>query len=131
MWLHKLIHCDTYSDLHRQSFRGNPCHRLICKLIIMIKIIMTALKGTIQDFYNLLTGLPSVSNNAQMAWAQACANHMQHIGRLLHATHRTLITCNTSDAYHMQHIRRLSHATHRMLITCNTSDAYHMQHIGR
>ena len=39
------------------------------------------------------------------------------------------ITCNTLDAYHVQHIGRLSHATRWTLITCNTLDAYHVQHV--
>ena len=33
-----------------------------------------------------------------------CANHVQHIDRLSRATHRSLITCNTSIAYHVQHV---------------------------
>ena len=44
-------------------------------------------------FYNLLTAPQTVSNTyAQVAWAQPCANHVQHIERLsrasvmLHAT---------------------------------------------
>ena len=59
------------------------------------------------------------------------ACHVQHIRRLSRATHRALVTCNTSGAYHVQHIGRLSSATHRALVTCNTSGAYHVQHIGR
>ena len=53
-------------------------------IIIMI-IIIIALKGAIQDFYNLLTSSHTVSNmHAQVAWAESCANH--------DATYRTLIT---------------------------------------
>ena len=38
------------------------------------------LKGTIGNVYNLLTAPRTVSNmHAQVAWAQSCANHMQHI----------------------------------------------------
>ena len=46
-----------------------------------------ALKGAIWDLYNLLTAPQTVSNRyAQVAQAQSCANHMQHIQRLSHAT---------------------------------------------
>ena len=43
-------------------------------------------KGAIRDFYNLLTAPPTVSNTyAQVARAQSCANHVQHIERLSRA----------------------------------------------
>ena len=52
-----------------------------------------------------LTAPQTVSNTyAQVAGAQSCANHMQHIRYLSHATHQVLITCNTSGTYHMQRI---------------------------
>ena len=55
-------------------------------------------------FYNLLTAPRTVSNTyAQMARAQSCANHVQHIEHL-------------SRASVMQHIERLSRAS-----------AYHVQ----
>ena len=45
-----------------------------------------ALKGAIRDFYNL-TAPRTVSNSyAEVAWAQSCANHVQHIERLSRAT---------------------------------------------
>ena len=48
-------------------------------------------------FYNLLTAPRTVSNTyAHVAWAQSCANHVQHIEQLSRATHRALITCNMS-----------------------------------
>ena len=51
------------------------------KLIIIIIII--ALEGANQDYYNLLNALRTVSNTyTQVARAQSCANHVQHIGRL-------------------------------------------------
>ena len=41
---------------------------------------MVALKGAIRDFYKLLTGPRTVSNTyAQVARAQSCANHEQHV----------------------------------------------------
>ena len=40
---------------------------------------MIPLKGPIQDFYNLLTALPTIFNlHAQEDGAQSCANHVQH-----------------------------------------------------
>ena len=54
---------------------------------MMIMMMMIALKGALQDLYNLLAALRTVSNTyAQVARAQSCANHVQHIGRLLCAT---------------------------------------------
>ena len=50
-------------------------------------IVEIALKGAVQDFYNLFTALRTVSNMyAQVVKAQSCANHMQHVERLSHAT---------------------------------------------
>ena len=53
-------------------------------IIIIIIIIIIAFKGAVQDFfYNLLTAPRTVSNtHAQVAQAQSCANHVQHIERL-------------------------------------------------
>ena len=49
--------------------------------VMMMMII--ALKGAIRDvFYHLLTAPRTVSNTyAQVAKAQSCANHVQHVGR--------------------------------------------------
>ena len=53
-------------------------------IIIIIIIIVIALKGTIQDFNNLLTVPCTVSNTyAEVVRAQSCARHP------------ALITCNT------------------------------------
>ena len=50
-------------------------------------IIIIVFKGAIPDFYNLLTAPRTVSNTyAQVAQAQSCANHMQHIERLSRAS---------------------------------------------
>ena len=51
-------------------------------------IIIIAFKGAIPDyFYNLLTAPRTVSNTyAQVARAQSCANHVQHIERLSRAS---------------------------------------------
>ena len=60
--------------------------------VIIIKIII-AFKGTIRDFYNLLTAPRTVSNTyAQVARAQSCANHVQHIERLSHASVKLRVT---------------------------------------
>ena len=65
--------------------------KLQIKLTIIIIII--AFKGAIQDFHNLLTAPRTVSNTyAQVARAQPCANHVQHIERLSRATCR--VTCH-------------------------------------
>ena len=54
---------------------------LLLKLIIATTIIIIiALKGANRHFYNLLTAQRTVSNTcAQVAKAQSCANHVQHI----------------------------------------------------
>ena len=79
----------------------NQSRSLIIIIIIMIMIIITtttttttttiiiiiALKGASRDFYNLLTAPRTVSNTyAQVAWAQSCSNHVQHIERSSRAT---------------------------------------------
>ena len=62
------------------------------------QIIIIALKGAIRDFFffffnNLLTAPWTVSNTyAQVARAQSCSNHVQHIERLSRATCR--VTCH-------------------------------------
>ena len=57
--------------------------------IIIIIIIIKALKGTIRDFCNLLTAPRTVSNTyAQVARAQPCSNHVQHIERFNTSTHQ-------------------------------------------
>ena len=63
-------------------------------MMMMIIIIIIAIKGAIRDFfYNLLTAPRTVSNtNAQVARAQSCANHVQHIELLSRATCRA--TCH-------------------------------------
>ena len=48
-----------------------------------VVIVIIALKGAVQDFYNLLTALRTVSNTyIRVARAKSCANHMQHIEHL-------------------------------------------------
>ena len=59
-------------------------------IIIMIIIIIIALKGAI-FFHNLLAALWAVSNRyTQMAWAQSCAYHVQHI------KHFSCATCHSA-----------------------------------
>ena len=66
---------------------------IIIIIIITIAIIIIAFKGAIRDFYNLLTAPRTISNtHAQVARAQSCANHVQHIERLSRATCR--VTCH-------------------------------------
>ena len=58
---------------------------------MMIIMIIIALKGTDRDFflYKVLTLPRTVSNTcAQVARAQKCANHVQHIARSSRATCR-------------------------------------------
>ena len=60
-------------------------------LMIMVMIVMIALKGSIRDFYNLLTEPRTVSNTyVQVARPKSCAtpDHVQHIERLSRATCR-------------------------------------------
>ena len=60
---------------------------IIIIIIIMIMIIILTFKGAIRYFYNLLTAPRTVSNTyGQVARAQSCANHVQHIERLSRAT---------------------------------------------
>ena len=50
-------------------------------------VIIIAFTGTVLAVYNLLTALWTVSNTyTQVAPAQSCANNMQHIKHLSHAT---------------------------------------------
>ena len=54
----------------------------------VVIIIIIAFKGAIRDFFNLLTAPQIVSNMyTQAARMQSCANHVQHIKRLSHATY--------------------------------------------
>ena len=109
--------------------------------IIIIIIIIIAFKVQFEIFYNLLTAPWTISNMyAQVARAQSCANHMQHIERLSRAIiiafkvqfeiFYNLLTAPwtisnmyaqvaraQSCANHMQHIERLSRATCRA--TCH------------
>ena len=56
-------------------------------MMMMMMMMMMAFKGTTRDFHNLLTALQTVSNTyVLVAWAQSCANHVQHIERLSRAT---------------------------------------------
>ena len=56
-------------------------------IIIIVIIIIIAFQGTNRDFPNLLTAHRTVSNTyAQVARAQLCANHVQHIQRSSRAT---------------------------------------------
>ena len=72
---------------------------MMMMIIIIIITTTTATTTTIiivfkfEIFYNLLTAPRTVSNTyAQVARAQSCANHVQHIQRLSCATCR--VTCH-------------------------------------
>ena len=70
---------------------------IIIIIMIVIIIIIIAFKGANRDFFTMRT----VSNTyAQVARAQSCANHVQHIERLSRAT---CVTCHS--------VRRDSSAT--------------------
>ena len=70
----------------------NPlkCHGsvLLIRAKLMIKVIIViALKGAIEDFYNLPTVPGTVSNMyTQVVRAQSCTNHIKHIKHLSRAT---------------------------------------------
>ena len=52
-------------------------------MMIIIMIIIITLKGTIREFYDLLTAPRTAFNTyGQVARAQSCASHVQHIERL-------------------------------------------------
>ena len=56
-------------------------------MMIKIIIIIIAFKAQFEICYNLLTAPQTVSNTyAQVVRAQSCADHMQYIKRLSHAT---------------------------------------------
>ena len=58
-------------------------------MMMMMIMMIIALKGAIRDFDKLLTARRHVSNTyAQVARAQSCANHVQHIKCLSLATCR-------------------------------------------
>ena len=80
-WLTTLEVMTYYHVVHTAPDQPSHC---ICTLIIIIIIIV--LKGAIWEFYSLLTAPWTVSNTyPQVAKAQLCANHMQHIERFSHA----------------------------------------------
>ena len=71
-------------------------------IITIIIIMIIALKGAIWDFYNPLTMPWTVSNMyAQVAHAQQCVNHMQHIRCSSHATHRVPRDTKGQLSYHV------------------------------
>ena len=59
---------------------------IIILIIMIIIIIIIAFKAQFEIFYNLLTAPRTVNPYAQVARAQSCANHVQHIERLLRAS---------------------------------------------
>ena len=69
------------------------CRDIIVILIIMMIIIVITFKGAIRNVFQSPHWDRTVSNMyAQVAWAQSCANHVQHIERLSRATCRA--TCH-------------------------------------
>ena len=73
-------------------------------------IMMTAVKGIIRDFDNLLTAPRTVSNMyAQVAKAHLCANHVQHIKPLSRATCHILAVFYWLNHQPMEEGRKLEH----------------------
>ena len=56
-------------------------------IIMKIIIIIIALKGAIRDLFTI-SSLRHSNTYAQVANAQSCANHVQHIKHLSRVTHR-------------------------------------------
>ena len=52
--------------------------------------IIIAVTGTIREFYDLTAPWIISKTYTHVAWVQSCANHMQHIEHLSHATCRVL-----------------------------------------
>ena len=68
---------------------------MMMMMMMIIIIIIIALKAQFEIFCccNLLTAPRTISNSyTQVARAQSCANHVQHIERLSRATRR--VTCH-------------------------------------
>ena len=62
---------------------------VIVMIMVIMMIIIIALKAANRDFCYLLTSPRTVSNTyAQVARAQSCANHVQHIEHVSRATCR-------------------------------------------
>ena len=59
----------------------------ILLLILILLIMIIAFKGAIQDYFYILLAAPRTASKtyAQVATAQSCANHVQHIERLSRA----------------------------------------------
>ena len=87
-------HCgNIFSDHSRNLF-----FRLCGNLLMMI-MMMTTFKGAVRDFSSLLIAQRTTSNTyAQVAKAQSCANHVQHIERLSRATCRVQLVQRNSSA---------------------------------
>ena len=81
------------------SWKGNMIIIIILIIMMMIIIIIIAFKAQFEIVYNLLTAPRTVSNTyAQVARAQSCANHVQHIERLSRATCRATCHVVRSDS---------------------------------
>ena len=73
----------------RDSWSRSPYGMFYAALAFNNDNNMSALKGANRDFHNLLTAPRTVSNTcAPVARAQSCADHVQHMERLSHATCR-------------------------------------------
>ena len=86
---------------------------IIIVIVIMIIIIAFFLKAHFENFDNLFSALLSVSNTyTPVARMKLCANHVQHIEHLSHATCHVPTMCNTLSTCHMQHVMCKPCATH-------------------
>ena len=57
------------------------------KKVTQLNLLLSHSKALFEIFYSLLTAPRTVSNTyAQVARVQSCANHVQHIERLSHAS---------------------------------------------
>ena len=72
---------------------------IIIIIIILIIIMITAFKGAIQIFCNLLTASRTISNMyVKVAQAPSCAIHMQHMERLSCTTCRVMCQVVRTDS---------------------------------
>ena len=77
----------TCSTVSRLDFDSNGNADIMIIMMIIVIIMIVACKGAVRDFFTISSLRVTVSSMyAQEAWVQSCANHMQHIARLPHAT---------------------------------------------
>ena len=73
-------HIQTHT--HMSTHKSTHTHTHARAMMIMIMIMIITFKGAIRDFLHPLAAPRTVSStHAQVARAQSCANHVQHIER--------------------------------------------------